>query len=528
MAFAQMIYKLRTDAGLSQEKLAEQLGLSRQAVQKWETGAAKPDLENALRIAGLFRVSLDALLLGRDLRIAEEMFRPVKPAYADQHQWDVYPYAENLDTEYTQCLEEGLDVRGYRDLFSAVRRMPADENRERAADVVYRIVRSANMLPDYAWQEPSGLEAIRALRPAGADHAPRAVDRSTLRSRVTGAWYGRICGCLLGKPVEGMRTDELVPLLKDTGNYPLCRYITAAEAAPFADRYEFKLHPGCCPDEIGCAPVDDDTNYTVLYQQLIEQCGRDFTPLDAAKLWLDRQSRNAYCTAERIAYCNFLKGYLPPDSAVYKNPFREWIGAQIRGDYFGYICPGDPEQAAGLAWRDASISHVKNGIYGEMFAAAMLACAAAVPTAEQAIEGGMAEIPAASRLYAALAGVLEGWRQGIPQTEAFARIHTEWDEHTSHGWCHTIPNACIVAAALLYGGQDYGRTVCMAVQTGFDTDCNGATAGSVLGMLLGQKAVGGEWRAPLHGVQDTTIFGVGRVPIAELVDTTLRHIDRAR
>ena len=108
---------------------------------------------------------------------------------------------------------------------------------------------------------------------------------------------------------------------------------------------------------------------------LIEKYGKDFIPYDVSRMWLSSQSKDAYCTAERVAFCNFVNGYEPPQSALYKNPFREWIGAQIRADYFGYINPGNPKLAAEMAWRDASISHVKNGIYGEMFVAAMLSVA---------------------------------------------------------------------------------------------------------------------------------------------------------
>lgn len=525
MNFCEKLFKLRSEAGLSQEKFSEIVGVSRQAVQKWENGVALPDLENAAKIAKYFRVSLDALLLGRDQRIAEELFREVKPEYSDPHQWDVYPYAEYLNVEYRQCVEEGLDVAAWEELFKAVEKMPIDENQKKAADVIFDIVCHAKPQENYGYEEPSDLAGIQSLTKPYLLTAKNLTPEQ-LRDKVAGAWYGRICGCLLGKPIEGIRTDELIPLLKETGNYPMHRYIMASDITEdIAERYQFQLKGKCYPDAIQMAPVDDDTNYTVLYQQLVKQYGRGFTPLDVSKIWTDLQSKNAYCTAERVAYHNFMKGYLPPVSAVYKNPFREWIGAQIRADYFGYINPGDPCQAADMAWRDASVSHIKNGIYGEMMVAAMLACAAVTDDLEEVLQGGLAQIPATSRLYEKMMQVITDYKNGVSQTEAFKKIHQEYDEFDGHDWCHTISNAMIVVAALLYGGLDYGKSICMAVETGFDTDCNGATVGSIIGMMKGKSAMPSYWSDPVHGMQATTIFGVENVSIDQLVDVTLNHID---
>ena len=64
----------------------------------------------------------------------------------------------------------------------------------------------------------------------------------SLEKKIAGAWYGRICGCLLGKPVECIRSDELIPLLKETGNYPMHRYILSTDITDeVASRYKFFL-----------------------------------------------------------------------------------------------------------------------------------------------------------------------------------------------------------------------------------------------------------------------------------------------
>jgi ADP-ribosylglycohydrolase len=258
--------------------------------------------------------------------------------------------------------------------------------------------------------------------------------------------------------------------------------------------------------------------------KLVENYGRDFTASDVMEGWMRWIPILATCTAERAAYRNAAMGLLPPETATYKNPYREWIGAQIRGDYFGYINPGDPKLAAEMAWRDASISHVKNGIYGEMWAAAMIAVAATTEDREKILLGGLAEIPATSRLYESILSVMQCYREGVSQGECFEMIHQKYDEHTAHGWCHTISNAMIVAASLLYGEGDFARSVCMAVETGFDTDCNGATLGSILGMAKGEAGIPDHWKTPFLDTLHTSIFDVGTVKISDCAKKTLEHI----
>ena len=286
----------------------------------------------------------------------------------------------------------------------------------------------------------------------------------------------------------------------------------------------FPINKRAYPKDYLAMPVDDDTNYIVIGYRIIKDYGREFTAADVASAWLKLQPKDAYCTAERVAFRNFVNGYLPPASAHYKNPYREWIGAQIRGDYFGYINPCDPKTAADMAFRDASISHVKNGIYGEMWASAMIACAFGSDDIKSVIRGGLAYVPKTSRLYEAVNKIIEYYDSGMSYDDCMNDIRTRWNEANGHDWCHTISNAEIVTMALLWGEKDYGKTICMAVTPGFDTDCNAATAGSVLGVLLGAAALPTEWTAQVGDTLHTSIFGVGTVSISEMAKKTLDHL----
>lgn len=433
-------------------------------------------------------------------------------------------YYKNLHCEYQQSLEEGLDIEKYKELFETTQQLPDNEEKVKKADKIFNIVLNCPTRDGYEFNEPSDLEGIRKLR---KEHKiENAVpDANKLFDKIYGAWLGRVCGCLLGKPCEGRRADVLIPFLKASENYPMYRYINESDFKDvFYKKYEGFEGCQCFADMIDRAPVDDDTNYTVLAQKLIETYGRDFTSENVIDYWVATQPKTAYFTAERVALINRINGFIPPDTALYKNPYREWIGAQIRGDYFGYINPANPELAAEMAFRDASISHVKNGIYGEMFVAAALACAAVTDNIEDVIFGGLAQIPATSRLYKEITELIRSIENGLTYDEFYAKLHADWDEFSTHGWCHTISNALIVVAALLYGNGDYGKTICLSVQSGFDTDCNAATAGSIIGMMYGTGAIDTEWTDPIQGRLNTSICNVGTVDISELARMTMKHI----
>ena len=66
MDFQERLFTLRRQAGLSQEELANLLNVTRQAVQKWEAGSSRPDMDNLMSLAEYFNVSLDYLVAGKE------------------------------------------------------------------------------------------------------------------------------------------------------------------------------------------------------------------------------------------------------------------------------------------------------------------------------------------------------------------------------------------------------------------------------------------------------------------------------
>jgi ADP-ribosylglycohydrolase len=431
-----------------------------------------------------------------------------------------------LHFELQQCRDEGKDVRGLAERITVIQAMPEhDPQREWQAAQLLDETASLPIDDDFPYHEPSDLPAIQAARPPGPRRLPVAFDDQTLFDKIYGAWLGRCAGCLLGKPVEGWRRQRLVDFNQAIGNYPIHAYMSSQHSQEIRQRFDLRDtwwdgEPAPWINNVACAPADDDTNYTLIALQVLERYGHEFSPLDVASTWLESLPILQTCTAERVAYRNLTMLIPPPASAVHRNVYREWIGAQIRGDLYGYINPGQMEVAASMAWRDASLSHVKNGIYGAMWVAAMLAAAYTSADIPTIIRLGLGEIPARSRLAAAIAQVLHWPEAGLTWEQALDCVHKQWDETNLHHWCHVIPNAMIVAIGLFYGQADLERSIGIAVSGAFDTDCNGATVGSIVGLLRGAKALPEKWTAPLADRLRSHVLGFAGTPISELARRT--------
>ena len=275
---------------------------------------------------------------------------------------NLYMKHQDLRVERSQLIDEGRDIREVEEEFERLEALSEDELLSQQSRVDTLLDKTINLpqAADYPYHEPSDLEGIRAARPGAPVSLERNLDDRTLYDRTLGAWLGRAGGCLLGKPVEGWRSERMWGFLKDLGKFPLSDYFRCDVAPELIEKYGIKPERGFI-NLVDHTPEDDDTNYTVAGMLVLKKHGPDFQPRNVAEFWLEHLPILHTWTAERVAYRNFVNRVEPPESAAFRNPYREWIGAQIRADFYGYAALGKPELAAELAWRDASISHVKNG-----------------------------------------------------------------------------------------------------------------------------------------------------------------------
>lgn len=366
--------------------------------------------------------------------------------------------------------------------------------------------------PD-SWEALSGSLSPAALAPPGPE---------ALADRMHGAWLGRSAGCLLGKPVEKIPRPGIEEILRSTGRWPLDGYFTAAGLDPdVAARWPWNRRsaPTSLAENIDGMPEDDDLNFAVLALRMAEQHGTGLTTEQVAQAWLDNLPGGRVFTAERVAYRNLLSGIEPPRTALVRNPFREWIGALIRADAYGWVLPGRLSEASRLAWVDARLSHTGAGIQGAMWAAALASAAVCAESVDDVLAAARTVVPQESSLAAAVALGEETGHGAAELADALDVLHAAYGH--LH-WVHVLNNAATIAFALARGKGEFGTSVSAAVMAGWDTDSVGATVGGVVGALLGAEAMPRAWVAPLDNRLATSLPGPAELALGELAAQTVR------
>lgn len=302
--------------------------------------------------------------------------------------------------------------------------------------------------------------------------------------RVYAGWLGKCIGVRFGAPTESLTYHDIQSLFGELSHY--------LQTDPRI------FHP------------DDDLTGPLLFLRTLDDYGDDPPAERFGDTWLNNiaDGRGTLwwggygVSTEHTAYMNLAAGIRAPRSgsiALNGDALAEQIGGQIFSDGWGLICPNNPRRAAELARRAASVSHDGEGVHGGMYVAAAVAAAFGARTARETMVAGLREIPAESA-YARVVGEVTAFYDGHPTDwrACCAWIHAHHGYDRYPGRVHIIPNAAIMAMAMLYGRDDFVETLRIANMGGWDTDCNCGNVGSVLGVLVGAVGIPESWRRPLN------------------------------
>lgn len=388
------------------------------------------------------------------------------------------------------CAEYGLAEKGTDILVRLMHSM------EESMDAYTALAASAAD-PD----EPDDLDAIRALRPDGPRRLIH-VPPQDYAVRLRGAFYGRMAGCTLGAALEFQSVDAMEEWAKSRGDvYPMQDYWKYVHN-PDAPHYIVGKKRDLSRDFMDAVPPDDDIIYTLLGLITMEQYGLDFTQENMAAVWKrylplgpDRPGGMRGCWwGERTMLHNLHAGMPLPQVGTHHNPNLQNIAAWTRADSYGYVLPGWPEKSAELAWRDASINHRRNGVYGAMFMAAVISAAFVVDSPIEAVQIGLTEIPQ-NCLFA------EGIRWALAQNcRNYREAHDAvWSQYAGMFNGSALTNALHVVMGLVIGQKNFTHTIGQTVAMSGDNDCTGATVGSILGAIIGFHKIEPQWIRPFQG-----------------------------
>ena len=252
--------------------------------------------------------------------------------------------------------------------------------------------------------------------------------------------------------------------------------------------------------------ADDDTDIEYLALHILETWGFNCTPANIATEWLEHLTPQGLYLANKQAWSLMIDGYLPPDTGS-RTYNQHWysIDAQIGTEVLGALSPGMPSVAAALTDRFARITNSDLAVHAAQFYAAMYSNAFLEPDVVLLVEGALPYVPPTSRTYTVINDVLHWYYEDLNDGHldwraTRRRLYDTYQGSLSFGryynWVESTINTGVTVLALLYGQGDFRTTVQIAVLCGWDSDCNPATAGGLLGIIHGFTGLPSEFTDP--------------------------------
>lgn len=299
------------------------------------------------------------------------------------------------------------------------------------------------------------------------------------RKKVEGCWMGKNIGGTLGTPFEGQR-----------GSVDINFYTR---------------------DLAGQALPNDDLDLQLVWLYAVEKYGRATNASILGEYWHSFIVPN--WSEYGMGMSNMRKGLIPPLSGWVGNLNRDSNGAWIRSEIWACLAPGHPEIAVRYAYEDAIVDHSQEGVYAEVFCAAVQSAAFVESDKHRLIEIGLSWVPAESAVARGIQTVRNSWKQGQDWKEARKSLLKEVPDAFFYTYMDPnnrepdLPrgrtgfdapaNVGIFVLGWLYGEDDFGKSLCVATGCGEDTDCTAATLGATLGIIHGIDAIPQNWKDPI-------------------------------
>lgn len=245
----------------------------------------------------------------------------------------------------------------------------------------------------------------------------------------------------------------------------------------------------------GASWSTDDTEFALMTAKLLIEHEGNFTSDDVVNMWFkyvateDELKRGGVSEVE--ACNNLRRGLRPPQSGMY-NAYYMSDGAAMRSGPIGIVCAGDPERAADLAYRDACVSHYREGIWGAQAVAVAVSLAMVDADMEDIMEAIFKIAPPDSWFYETLNRAMNIVKEADGDiANAWMPLHNELFSTHRSTVAEALPE---VFGCLMLENKSFKSGLILAGNFGRDADTIGAIAGAVLGAKYGAKNIPDKWK----------------------------------